>query len=95
MKTVKLLSLAFVGILFGSCSDDDDNQGNNNNDVVAPATYSFTRDGASTVSYSGQSTRIAMAEEFISATKDETATAEQLQNMFDHKENAQDTAMHL
>ena len=31
-----------------------------------------------------------MAEEFISATKDETATAEQLQNMFDHKENAQD-----
>lgn len=90
MKTVKLLSLAFVGILFGSCSDDDDNQGNNNNDVVAPATYSFTRDGASTVSYSGQSTRIAMAEEFISATKDETATAEQLQNMFDHKENAQD-----
>jgi hypothetical protein len=90
MKTVKLLSLAFVGILFGSCSDDDDNQGNNNNDVVAPATYSFTRDGASTVSYSGQSTRIAMAEEFISATKDETATVEQLQNMFDHKENAQD-----
>ncbi len=90
MKTVKLLSLAFVGILFGSCSDDDDNQGNNNNDVVAPATYSFTRDGASTVSYSGQSTRIAMAEEFISATKDETATAEQLQNMFDHEENAQD-----
>ncbi len=90
MKTVKLLSLAFVGILFGSCSDDDDNQGNNNNDVVAPATYSFTRDGASTVSYSGQSTRIAMAEEFISATKDEMATAEQLQNMFDHKENAQD-----
>lgn len=90
MKTVKLLSLAFVGILFGSCSDDDDNEGNNNNDVVAPATYSFTRDGASTVSYSGQSTRIAMAEEFISATKDETATAEQLQNMFDHEENAQD-----
>jgi hypothetical protein len=90
MKTVKLLSLAFVGILFGSCSDDDDNQGNNNNDVVAPATYSFTRDGASTVSYSGQSTRIAMAEEFISATKNEEATAEQLQNMFDHKENAQD-----
>lgn len=90
MNAVKLLSLAFVGILFGSCSDDDDNEGNNNNDVVAPATYSFTRDGASTVSYSGQSTRIAMAEEFISATKDETATAEQLQNMFDHEENAQD-----
>jgi hypothetical protein len=31
-----------------------------------------------------------MAEEFISATKNEEATAEQLQNMFDHKENAQD-----
>jgi len=56
----------------------------------APATYSFLRDGVTTVSYSGQSTRIAMGQEFVSALKDETKTESQLDAMFDHQEGASD-----
>lgn len=56
----------------------------------APATYSFLRDGVTTVSYSGQSTRIAMGQEFVSALKDETKTEIQLDAMFDHQEGASD-----
>lgn len=88
MKTFKLLSLACIGILAISC--DNNNEEPENNDVTAPATYAFERAGSSSVSYSGQSTRIAMGEEFVSALKDETLTTEQLQGMFAHEEGNND-----
>ena len=62
IKYYKLLLLA-LPILFISCSDDDDE----NNVVVAPNTYEFTRDGASTVSFSGQTARLNMADEIYAA----------------------------
>jgi hypothetical protein len=81
-----LLSLLAIVCLFSSCSNDDDSPAPNP-DVVAPATYSFLRNGAKSVSYSGQTTRIVMGEEFISALKDPSKTEAQLDGMFTNTGN--------
>ena len=57
---------------------------------AVPEKYLFTRDGDTTVSYSGQTTRLLMAKEMVNALKDETTTIEQLLAMFDHQEGAND-----
>ncbi|XMO86898.1 DUF4856 domain-containing protein [Algibacter sp. AS12] len=87
MKKV-LLSLFVVSAIFQSCSSDDD--GNGETKVTAPSTYQFTREGNSTVSYSGQTTRILMAEEVVAALKVETNTEATIDGMFAHVENAND-----
>ena len=90
----KIITPLVLALVLASCSsDDDNNNGNNNNNnqnVDAPATYLFTRNGENTVSYSGQSQRIAMAEELISALKDETRDEVSLDAMFAHVEGDQD-----
>ena len=86
----KIISLLILSVAFISCSSDDDNTGNNNQSVDAPANYQFTRNGNNTVSYSGQTQRIAMAEELISALKDPTRDQESLNAMFAHVEGNQD-----
>ena len=79
----KIFTILISALVLISCSSDDDNNGNNNNqNVDAPATYQFTRNGENTVSYSGQTQRIAMAEELISALKDPTRDQESLNAMF-------------
>ena len=50
--------------------------------IEVPDTYEFTRNGATTVSFCGQTDRILMGEELISAMKDFTVTVEALQNMY-------------
>ena len=57
---------------------------------AVPETYLFTRDGDTTVSYSGQTTRLKMAKEMVNALKDNTTTIAQLLAMFDHQEGASD-----
>lgn len=80
------LALALTAL---SCSNDD-------SDVCGecvtevPSSYEFTRNDVSTVSYSGQTTRILMAEEVLAALKDNTATFEQLSNMVAHEQDGQD-----
>ena len=86
----KIITLLILSVAFISCSSDDDNTGNNNQSVDAPANYHFTRNGNNTVSYSGQTQRIAMAEELISALKDPTRDQESLNAMFAHVEGNQD-----
>ena len=81
-----LLSLLAIVCFFSSCSNDDDSPAPNP-DVVAPATYSFLRDGSTSVSYGGQTTRIVMGEEFISALKDPSKTETQLDGMFTNTGN--------
>ena len=49
---------------------------------VLPEEYSFTRNGISTVYYTGQSARVAMASELKSAMNDNSYTKEQIDNMF-------------
>ena len=54
----------FFSILFVSCDSDDNDQ---LIEVVAPATYEFLRDGVSTVSFSGQTTRLNQADAIYNA----------------------------
>ncbi|WP_394970653.1 DUF4856 domain-containing protein [uncultured Croceitalea sp.] len=55
-----------------------------------PATFVFIRNGESTVSFSGQTTRILMGEELIAKLKDETTTEVILDAMFAHEEGNND-----
>lgn len=77
-----ILSLAMVTALL-SCD-------NNDNETVTPTvptTYSFERDGASTVSFGGQTTRIKMGNEFGSALKKwDIETVASLNGKFAHTE---------
>ncbi|SNR16012.1 DUF4856 domain-containing protein [Tenacibaculum jejuense] len=98
MKKGYLSVLAIAGLFFVSCSDDDNNIPDNPNvEVEAPDTYKFERNGSTSVSYSGQTTRIKMAEELISSLKDDpsstaipTTTEAQLDGMFAHVEGNAD-----
>ena len=74
-----LLSLA---IFVFSCDSDDDNDNQGSNTIVAPSSYEFTRDGASTVSFGGQTTRLTQAEELYSALNFNESTASGLDLMF-------------
>ncbi|MDG1572340.1 DUF4856 domain-containing protein [Robiginitalea sp. M366] len=58
--------------------------------VEAPLTYTFERDGASTVDFNGQTTRLLMGEEILVALMDETRTAETLLSMYAHQQDAAD-----
>lgn len=89
MKKI-LLFLTVPTLFLTSCSSDDEN-GDTTNQVEAPSTYTFTRNGESTVSFSGQTTRIAMSEETISAFNNfDVSTETSLLNMFNHQEGAND-----
>lgn len=50
-----LLAIVISSVFITSCNQDDDDNG-----LDVPSTYTFTRDGASTVSYSGQTERLNM-----------------------------------
>lgn len=88
MKKYILKAIAITTILFISCEDDDQDTGTNPEfvEVNAPATYTFERNGESTVSFSGQTTRIQMAEELVDAMLDfESTTESSLLNMFSNE----------
>lgn len=77
----KSMLLSFAIFAF-SC----DNDNNNNDDVVdpiiAPSYYEFTRNGESSVSFSGQTTRLTQAEELYAALNSSDATVSTLDLMF-------------
>jgi len=61
-----------------------------------PASYSFIRNGENTVSFDGQTTRLLMGDEIVSALLNPTTTAEQLAAMYAHVEgtaNFEDAAL--
>lgn len=92
MKKITL-SAATLALLFLSCNKEEDVKDPIKVEPVtveAPATYKFEREGKSTVSYSGQTTRIAMAGELSSAMLNKDKTDAQLLAMFDHKEGDTD-----
>ncbi len=57
--TLRPFLLLFILTSIVACSDDE-------NTIVVPQTYSFERDGNSTVAFPGQTARMLMAEELIS-----------------------------
>ncbi|MGB0978354.1 MAG: DUF4856 domain-containing protein [Croceimicrobium sp.] len=73
-----------LGILFlaAACKDDSSNSDPIDQALEAPSSYRFERNGLSTVSYSGQSTRLAMGAELNAALLDFNLTSKQLEEMF-------------
>lgn len=57
-------------------------------EINNPSTYEFLRDGESTVSFSGQTTRIGMATELVNAMKKFDISEELLLEMFANQSNA-------
>lgn len=79
MTLNRLTLLSLLPLLLASCVND----ANNSPDIDEPATYTFSRNDASTVSFSGQTARIKMAGELISAMLDfENSTEEHLLEMY-------------
>lgn len=79
-------TFGFAGLLM-SCSEDEPTP---TVTIENPTSYDFNREGSSSVSFSGQTTRISMAEELISALTSTTNTIEQIDAMFDHEEGSED-----
>ena len=83
MKKLNILKFILPIFIFGfvvSCSDDD-----NDSPVlpsVAPDTYTFERNGVSTVSYGGQTTRLKQADELYSALNNASSTESAMDLMF-------------
>ncbi|SMC60880.1 DUF4856 domain-containing protein [Cellulophaga tyrosinoxydans] len=93
MKKNILLVLCSA-LLFVSCDKDDNNSGDNSKEILNPALYTFERDGASTVSFDGQTTRILMAGETTNAFKAfDTATEASIKAMFAHEKDAVDFSL--
>ncbi|WP_235297348.1 DUF4856 domain-containing protein [Portibacter marinus] len=78
MKQHIYIFLAVIFILMGCEKDQQPKEVK----IDVPTFYTFSRDGQSTVSFEGQTTRIKMAEELVSAMEDFTQSEEQLINMF-------------
>lgn len=88
MKKIFIPALICTTIFFTSCSSDDDNNiiDGGEDQINVPANYEFEREGASTVSYGGQTTRISMAKELSDAFTDfDNLTADRLTNMFSNE----------
>ena len=91
MKSSKtpLFLLAVIAIILSACSDDEDIT----QTVQPPDAYSFERDGQSTVSFSGQTTRIQMANEMAAKFLDFSTTEEILLQQFRNEgANGEDVA---
>lgn len=88
MKKVIFSMLAVSALVFTSCSKDKDAPAEK--PLEAPKTYKFERNGKTTVSFTGQTERIKMAEELRKAFKDTQKTADELKAMFAHKKGGQD-----
>ena len=79
LKNLLYAAVAVSLITFSGCGNDD----MPTPAVETPASYSFARDGQTTVSFPGQTTRIQMATELVNAMKDfDNATAAGMLEMF-------------
>ena len=73
------IMLIAIPLLFISCDNDDDDT---TNLVTAPDAYEFLRDGVSTVSFTGQTARLNMADEIYSALNANSKSKAQILEMF-------------
>jgi len=89
MKRIFYVPILAIPLLITACSDDDSDDPFENQ-IPVPETYVFERNGESSVSFSGQTTRILMSEEIIDEIMDETTTAQVLKDMFAHQEGNMD-----
>ena len=78
----------FLSLAIFSFSCDSDNDNSNTNTIVAPDSYEFTRNGESSVSFSGQTTRLMQAEELYAELNSSEATETGLDLMFNGDSNS-------
>ena len=64
-------TIFLITVFILSCESDNNIDTTN---IVVPDSYEFTRDGETTVSFSGQTTRLNQAEELYSALNSNSAT---------------------
>ena len=83
-KTVTLITSGILALSIATCSDDD--SASIESRVEAPADYTFERNGQTTVSFSGQTTRLNMAEALIADFKNPGISESTLINRFAHEE---------
>ena len=76
----KYLFITAFPLFIISCGSDDD--GNLPIEITVPANYEFLRDGMSTVSFSGQTTRLNQVDEIYLALNSNTYNETQLDEMF-------------
>lgn len=95
MKYSKLIfsALSIVALSISSCSNDDSPTGEETTNYSVPATYTFERNGTTTVDFSGQSSRLLMLEEMgnvikTAATNGTQASKSVLTNMYSNTNNA-------
>ena len=77
----------FLSLAIFSFSCDSDNDNSNTNTIVTPDFYEFTRNGESSVSFSGQTTRLMQAEELYAELNSSEATETGLDLMFNGDSN--------
>ena len=71
MRNLIKMSMIFsLAMFMFSCDNDDDNNDSVVPTLEIPETYEFTRDGESTVSFSGQVTRLSQSDELYGALND-------------------------
>ena len=86
---LRLLPLILISFTFSSCDKE-----NENNDIDGPVlidtpdTYSFDRNGASTVSFSGQTTRLQQSDELYAALNSSESTQAALDLMFNGQDGS-------
>ncbi|MBJ23194.1 MAG: DUF4856 domain-containing protein [Euryarchaeota archaeon] len=81
MKNLNKLWVLFIGVIFIACDEETTDPVIT---VTPPATYAFERNGTTTVSYGGQSSRLEMAGELSVWLNTPTKTKTELVNMFDN-----------
>lgn len=83
-NSIKLLVASMLIATNFSCSSDDDQEVIPvPNQVTAPDTYTFERLGETTVSFTGQTTRLKMAASLFNKLNDENVNSASLLQMFD------------
>ena len=86
MKNLINIWVILFGIILIGCNDESDPIAPVDpvKVIEIPSTYTFLRDGQTSVSYGGQTSRLEMAAELGSHLNNETKTKEELVNMFDN-----------
>lgn len=86
MRYLYCLIIIISAVSIYSCSMVTGEEEPTPRDIDVPPTYDFTRNGLTTVSFSGQTIRLAMATELITAMLDiEQSTKKHLLELYNHK----------
>ena len=79
LNNISWMFIAAIALTFTSCSKSSSDLA----EPCSPGSYEFLVDESSTVFYDGQTARLKMAAELMSAMNDETKTELEIMMMFD------------